>query len=241
MVTLITGGSGRLGSEFRKVFPDALFPSKKEMDITDLRSVVKYVNENRPDIIIHAAAMTDAEQCEKEQKNAWETNVEGTKRLLKTFKEFDPDGYFVYISTAGVFSGDRGNYAEDDFPNPVNFYCFTKLCGEIIVQGFDKTLVVRTNFVPRGKWPHDKAFTDRFGTYLYVEDVAEAIKDVVEHKLFGIVHICGNRKLSMYELAKISNHIIEKMTMKDYKGPKLPKDMSLVTKVWHPYGLGGTK
>lgn len=239
MTILITGGSGRLGSELKKVFPNALFPKIKELNITDVSSVFKYIKKNKPDIIIHAAAMTDAEKCEKEPKKAWETNVEGTRRLLKIFKKFNPDGYFIYISTAGVFKGDRGNYAEDDCPNPVNFYCLTKFCGEIVVQDFDKTLIIRTNFVPRGKWSHDKAFIDRFGTYLYIDDVAMAIKEVVDHKLTGIVHICGDEKFSMYELARLSNSKVGKITLMKYNGVSLPRDMSLVTKVWHPYKLGG--
>lgn len=239
MVMLITGGEGRLGTELKKVFPDSLVPTLNELDITDRDSVFKYIEKNKPDIIIHAAAMTDAEKCEKDPKRAWETNVEGTRNILKSLKKVHPDSYFIYISTAGVFKCDRGNYAEDDIPSPVNFYCLTKLCGEIIVQDFDKTLIVRTNFVPRGKWPHDKAFTDRFGTYLYTDNVARAIKDVIEHKLVGIVHICGDKKLSMYELAKISSPNVEKMTLKEYKGVNLPRDMSLITKVWHPYKLQG--
>lgn len=239
MVVLITGGSGRLGSELKKVFPDALAPALNELDITDRDNVLKYIKKNIPEIIIHAAAMTDAEKCEKDPKKAWKTNVEGTRNLLRSFKKFKPDGYFIYISTAGVFKGDRGNYAEDDCPNPVNFYCLTKLCGEITVQDFEKTLIVRTNFTPRGKWPYDKAFTDRFGTYLYVDDVARAIKDVIVHKLIGIVHICGDKKLSMYEFAKLSDSNVGKIALKKYGNVDLPKDISLITKVWHPYKLGG--
>lgn len=239
MVMLITGGCGRLGSELKKVFSGALFPTADELDITDENKIFDYIKKNKPETIIHAAAMTDAEKCEKEPKKAWETNVEGTRKLLKTFKKFNPDGYFIYISTAGVFKGNRGNYAEDDCPNPANFYCLTKLCGEIVTQGFDKTLIIRTNFVPRGKWPYGKAFTDRFGTYLYADDVARAIKDVVEHKLIRIVHICGDKKLSMYELAKLSDPNVEKTTLKNHKGANLPSDMSLVTKVWHLYKLNG--
>ncbi len=239
MIVLITGGSGRLGSELKKVFSDSLAPSLNELDITKRDNVFKYIEKNKPEIIIHTAAMTDAENCEKKPKQAWEINVEGTRILLKGFKKFNPDGYFIYISTAGVFRCDRGNYAEDDCPNPMNFYCLTKLCGEIIAQDFKKILIVRTNFVPRGKWPYEKAFADRFGTYLYTDDVARAIKDVVEYKLLGFVHVCGDKKLSMYELAKLSDPNVEKITLKEYRGAGLPKDMSLITKVWHPYKLGG--
>jgi len=239
MVMLITGASGRLGTELKKVFSDSLTPDLDEFDLTDKEKVSKYIEKNKPEIIIHAAAMTDAEMCEKNPKEAWKINVEGTRLLLDIFRKINPDGCFIYISTAGVFKCDRGNYAEDDAPNPVNFYCLTKLCGEVVTQGFDNTLIIRTNFVPKGKWPYEKAFIDRFGTYLYTDDVVRAIKDVIEHKLTGIVHICGDKKLSMYEFAKLSDPNVGKITLKDYKGVELPKDMSLITKVWHPYKLGG--
>lgn len=239
MVMLITGGEGRLGTELKKVFPDALTPTLKELDITDEDSVIKYIEKNKPETIIHVAAMTSAEECKKNPEKAWQTNVEGTRNLVKSLKKVNPNGYFIYISTAGVFKCDKGDYAEDDCPNPVNLYCLTKLCGEVVVQDFNNTLVLRTNFVPKGKWTHGKAFTDRFGTYLYTDDVARAIQDVVSHKLTGVVHVCGDKKLSMYDLAKLSDPKVEKITLKEYGGTELPKDMSLITKIWHPYKLGG--
>lgn len=237
MKVLITGASGRLGGELKKVFPGALTPTRSELDVTERSRVFSYIKRNRPDVVIHAAAMTDAKECESDQKKAWGTNVEGTGTLLKAFKKFNPDGYFVYISTAGVFKGDGGDYAEDDCPNPINFYCLTKLCGEIITGCFENTLILRTNFVPRGKWPHKKAFTDRFGTYLYTDDVAKAVKDVVERRLVGIVHVCGDEKLSMYDVAKFYDKGVEKTTLDEHGHVKLPKNMSLVTKIWHPYRI----
>lgn len=241
MNIIITGGSGRLGKELRLVFPDALFPSSSELDITNENSIVSYIKTHSPDMIIHAAAMTDARACEKDPKRAWDTNVEGTRRLIRAFKKSSPEGYFVYISTAGVFKGDSGGYKETDCPNPVNFYCLTKLIGEMIVTGHNNVLIIRTNFVPRGKWPHEKAFTDRFGTYLYPDDVANAIKELIDNTMTGIVHVCGDKKMSMYEIAKIDNPKISSMTAENYDDVNLPRDMSLLTERWHTYKLGGGK
>lgn len=238
---MITGGSGRLGSELRKAFPEAVAPSSSEMDIVDAPSVSKLLSKTKPDAVIHAAAMTDANECELNRELAWKTNVEGTANVLKAFKSANPEGYFVYISTAGVFKCDRGNYDESALDyDPVNFYCLTKFCGESLVRGFDNTLIVRTNFVQRGTWPHPKAFTDRFGTYLYADDVAAALEEVVSKKPVGTLHIVGDKRMSMYELARLTTPGVGKTTLAELGGKavNLPKDMSLVTKVWHSYIIG---
>jgi dTDP-4-dehydrorhamnose reductase len=87
-------------------------------------------------------------------------------------------------------------------------------------------LVLRGNFVAREKWKYEKAFTDRFGTYLFADDLALAIKDVVERRLNGIVHLAGKEKLSMFELARITTPEIKPITMDEIDIP-LPCDMSL--------------
>jgi dTDP-4-dehydrorhamnose reductase len=143
--------------------------------------------------------------------------------------QFCPDSLFVYISTASVFYGDTGDYTEYDVPNPKNFYSLTKLLGEFVVSesSLANWLIIRTNPVPRRKWSYPKAFTDRFGTYLYADDVAKAVQYVVDQKMRGIVHVCGDEKLSMFELARITTPEILPTTMREYVGPPLPVDMSL--------------
>lgn len=243
MAVLISGGSGRLGKELKRVFPDALAPTHEELDITNIEKVRQYVSELNVGVIIHSASLTSIRQCEENQKFAWETNVLGTENLVNTCAKFNDNCYFVYISTASVFYGDRGNYSEDDIPYPKNFYSLTKLLGEFVVKSNSqaKALIIRTNFTSRERWPYPKAFTDRFGTYLFAEDVAAAIKDVTEKAMTGVLHITGNRKLSMYELAKITTPDIEPMTLAEYQGPPLTIDMSLETIRWKKYEIGAGK
>lgn len=240
MVVLITGGGGRLGKELRKAFPGALAPTHEELDITNIEKVKQYVSQFNFDTIIHCAALAGISQCEENRKLAWEVNVLGTENLLKACTEFTDNCYFVYISTACVFYGDRGNYTEDDIPYPKNFYSLTKLLGEFVVKSnsWTKSLIIRTNFTSRERWPYPKAFIDRFGTYLLAEDVAVAIKEVIENAMTGVVHIVGSRKLSMYELAKITTPDIEPMTLAEYQGPPLTIDMSLDTIRWKKYEIG---
>jgi dTDP-4-dehydrorhamnose reductase len=81
--------------------------------------------------------------------------------------------------------------------------------------------------VAREKWSYSRAFIDRYGTYLFTDDVALAIKSYTLNRLTGIVHVCGEEVLSMYELAKIISPEVEPMTISDYNGPPLTINMTL--------------
>jgi dTDP-4-dehydrorhamnose reductase len=237
MTVLITGGTGALGTELKKLFPDSLAPTREELDITDKKSVIDYIKKNKIDGIIHTAALTKIRPCEDDKSLAWKTNVEGTKNLVEAVQESKKKIYFIYISTACVFDGHVGMYKEDSIPYPENFYALTKLIGEHEVNKLTNYLIIRTNFVAKKKWPYPKAFTDRFGTYLFSQDVAKAIKEVFDSKLQGIVHLVGDKKISMYELGKITTLDVQPMTIKDYSGPRLTMDMSLDTKKWKKYSI----
>ena len=195
MKPLITGGSGILGKELRKYFPESLCPSHNELDITNSALVSYYFSKNDFDMIIHTAAMTSIRQCESEKNLAWKTNVDATKNLIKATSEFKPNCKFIYISTACVFDGHQGMYKESSIPNPENFYALTKLIGEQQIKNLRNYLVIRTNFVARKQWPYPQAFTDRFGTYLFADQVAYGINDILKEDMHGILHITCDKKL----------------------------------------------
>jgi len=237
MKSLITGGSGILGTELKKFFPDSLFPSHSELDITNHEMVFDYFSKNEFDSIIHTAAMTSIRQCESEKKLSWDTNVVGTKNLVDATTEFRPNSKFIYLSTACVFDGHDGMYKESSIPSPENFYALTKLIGEQQIKNLKNYLIIRTNFVGKQKWMYPKAFTDRFGTYLFAENVASGIKEIFDTNIEGTIHIVGDKKLSMYDLAKITTASIQPMTIDEYQGPPLTMDMSLDTERWKKYTL----
>ncbi len=237
MKTLITGGSGLLGTELKKFFPNSLFPSHSDLDITNNEMVFDYFSKNEFDSIIHAAAMTSVRQCESEKKLSWDTNVVGTKNLVDATTEFRSNSKFIYLSTACVFDGHDGMYKESSIPSPENFYALTKLIGEQQIKNLKNYLIIRTNFVGKQKWMYPKAFTDRFGTYLFAENVASGIKEIFDTNIEGTIHIVGDKKLSMYDLAKITTTSIQPMTIDEYQGPPLTMDMSLDTERWKKYTL----
>ena len=237
MKSLITGGSGILGTELKKFFPDSLFPSRSELDITNHETVFDYFSKNEFDSIIHTAAMTSVRQCESEKKLSWDTNVIGTKNLVDAAIKFNPNSKFSYVSTACVFDGHVGMYKESSIPHPENFYALTKLIGEQFVKNLKNHRIIRTNFKGKQKWPYPKAFTDRFGTYLFADQVALGINDIIKENIQGVVHIVGKKKISMFELAQLTTPDIKPMTIDEYQGPPLTMDMSLDTERWKKYTL----
>ena len=128
-------------------------------------------------------------------------------------------------------------YSEKSIPNPANFYALTKLIGETIVQLLPNHLIIRTNFVARKKWPYEKAFTDRYGTYLFADDVAAGIKEIFESKQKEIIHLVGDKIYSMYDLAKITTPDVKPMTLQDYSGPHLTINMTLDSLKWKKYKI----
>src|SRR3989338_203402 len=237
MTILITGSTGALGTELKKMFPKALTPNHNELDIINKEQVIDFFKKNKIDIVIHTAAITSVRRCEEEKEFTWKTNVVGTKNLVDGLIQSCPKGKFVYVSTACVFDGHVGMYRESSIPYPENFYALTKLIGEHEVKNLANFVIIRTNFIAKKKWPYPKAFTDRFGTYLFAEDVSNGIKDVLDSEMKGIIHIVGDKKISMFDLAKITTPEIEPMTIKDYSGPRLTMDMSLDTERWRKYKI----
>lgn len=235
---LITGGSGNLGMALKRVFPGALAPSRREMDIRDQAMVDRYVATRRPDVIIHAAALTGVRPCEEDKGNAWKTNVVGTENIVNALLLTCLPVRFVYISTACVFAGDRGNYSENDLPYPKNYYAFTKYVGETVAQTAPNWLIVRTNFVGRSPWPYPRAFSDRWGTYLFADEVAVGVRDVLEAGLIGTVHIAGEERMSVLELARKTRPDVGPLSMADYMGPPLTRDMTLGSVRWKRYSIG---
>jgi len=239
MKVLITGGSGALGNSLKKVFPDAYFPTHDGIDVMDLVSVSKAILSYKPEVLIHTAALVGIRECEENKDLAWKTNVEGTQNILDVLKKLNNDCYLIYISTACVFAGEHERYyTEEDMPAPKNYYSLTKLCGEIAVRQHSNTCVIRTNFAPKGQWKYPKAFTDRFGTYLFSDNAAKGMFEVCNKRKKGIVHIVGDKRISMYELALLAgSKNIGKMTLDEYEGPPLTIDMSLSTERWKKYKI----
>lgn len=236
MKVLFTGGNGSLAFELSKYYKNMTIPSNDILNLSDKKSVLKFFNENDFDVIIHNESLLNIRICEEQKQDAMKINILSTKNIVDVIKEHN-NIQLIHVSTPCVFDGKSGMYLESSIPYPVNFYGLTRLLAEYLVQELPIYTIIRTNYVSRKKWPYPKAFTDRFGTYLFPEGVAKGIHDVQKQNATGIIHIVGDKKLSLYELAKITTPEIEPMTLKDYSGPPLTVDMSLDTECWKKYIL----
>lgn len=238
MKILITGGSGDLGSELVKRFAryyHVVAPHHDVMDVTDHDQVLSVMKFVKPDLVIHAAAITDARTCETDWKEARAVNVNGTYNVAMAALKVKAK--MIHVSTACVFDGTSAPFNENTKPSPKNWYSMTKVAAEsIVLAASPNFLVIRTNFVARKPWKYQAAFIDRYGTYLFADDVAYGIDKVLE--MTGVVHVCGDQKLSMYELARMVSPKVKMMTLADYQGPPLTVDMSLESIRVDPFKLG---
>ena len=188
---MLTGGSGLLGTELRKLAPDLLAPTRAELDITDGAAVSAYIAEHRPDLILHAAAITDNRAIEADPHAALEVNIKGTANLAGAC--VGTRIRLVYVSTDYVYPGDRGNFAEEDALQPANLYAWTKLAGEAAVRAVPNHLIIRTSF-GAAEFPYPVAFADKCSSKEYVDILAPDILEAARSPLTGVLNVGGPKR-----------------------------------------------
>lgn len=194
-----------------------------DIDLSDRDKVLAHVLKAAPTHIIHAAAMTQVDNCETEREKCRLNNVVASENLIEAAKELGT--YFQYISTDFIFDGTGGPYIEEGQPNPVNYYGESKLEVERILASSEleysivRTVLVygvaqdlsRSNIV---LWTKNKlesgekirVVNDQWRSPTLVEDLAIGCKLIIDKKATGIYHIAGNEYLTPYDIAlKIAN------------------------------------
>src|ERR1019366_967159 len=131
---LVTGAGGMVGSYVAGVFQDYeltladLAGDLPRLDVRDAAAVKQAVRDVKPDIVLHLAAATDVDHCEKDPDGSYHHNAIGTQNVALACQA--AGAVMVYISTAGVFSGEKHDpYIEFDPPAPANVYGHSKLAG----------------------------------------------------------------------------------------------------------------
>ena len=213
--TLITGGNGMVGSYAD--FGTKL--SKGELDVSNLSAVMTVAKKYRPKVILHLAALTDLDYCEKNPAEAYLVNSVGTYNVALTAREVGAK--LVYISTAGIFDGQKkGFYRESDLGNPQNHYGHSKYLGESAVQNIlndyiiarvcwmfgggptkDKKFVAK--IITQFYKPEIKALEDSWGSPTYGKDLVGALKKLIAKDARGIYHLAGKGRGSRYDVAKL--------------------------------------
>lgn len=220
---LITGGNGQLGTELRLLLEEqgvanVIATDSHDLDVTEEKEVLAFVQEKRPSVIYHCAAYTAVDKAEEDRKLDEAVNVTGTRNIALAAKAVD--AILVYISTDYVFDGKKkdGEYQVDDPTNPLNEYGRTKLLGEQAVQEImDNYYIIRTSWV-FGAYGHNFVFTmknlaktrdtltvvnDQFGRPTWTRTLAEFMVYVIQQKApYGIYHLSNDNSCSWYEFAK---------------------------------------
>ena len=267
MKILITGATGMLGCDLCREFSAAgdvtgLARGNREAkqcrasellaaDITDRDGVARLVRKLKPDLVINAAALADVDFCELNPEEAFRINAEGAKNVADAAEE--AGALFIQIGTDYVFDGGKGSaYTEEDRPNPVSVYGFSKLAADDYVRSnIGKYAIIRSswmfgscgrNFVDSvvesaKRGVRIKAVGEKSGNPTYTVDLTKAVSDlsakIRQGKApSGIYNISNEGICSRYELAKEISDLcglkaeVVSITAKEAGGPALRPKLS---------------
>lgn len=264
---LVTGASGLVGShvvlrardswEVHGIFRRQPAPVDRvewhRLDLTDAKGLQGLVRSLRPDVILHAAALTDVDRAERQRATAEAINVRATHRLAEAAAAFNLR--LVYVSSDMVLDGDRSWYREQDPARPVNYYGHTKLMGEEIVRKIcPNSVVARTALIygrpisgtnSASEWLIEalrrgssvRLFHDQFRTPIWVENLAEVLLELCATDWSGTVHLGGPERLSRLQFGQrlcrrfsLDERLLEPVSMDSVRtvAPR-PRDVSLDT------------
>lgn len=223
---LVTGGSGLLGSRIVEALAGKCelyysFNSNRveiagglpvSLDVSSPACTKKIIG-LAPDTVFHTSALTNVDYCELRQQEAFAVNAQGAKNVAIACREVGAK--MIHLSTDYVFDGGKGNYAEGDAPNPINYYGTTKLESENIVSSLlDDCVIARTTviFGWNRDWQRENFATwvinslragkrillanDQFGNPTLAENLASALIELAISNKKGIYHIAGSNCIS---------------------------------------------
>lgn len=219
MRIIITGHKGQLGQALWRVLDgahDLLGIDLPELDITDATATEQTVAAFRPDVVLHAAALTDVDRCAREPELALRVNGLGTHNLaLACLKA---DAVLLTVSTNEVFDGAKGApYYEYEATNPINAYARSKLAAEVYTRlHLNRFYVVRTAwlYAPGGnnfpakivaaadKHGRLRVVMDEISNPTYAPDLAEAIVKLVQTEHYGLYHFTNSGLCSRHDFAR---------------------------------------
>ncbi len=249
----ITGANGLIGNYLVQTAPKfaprwrvrAL--TRADFDLLNFSAVRREFQRDRPQLVIHCAAISTLAEAQAYPALARRVNVEVTRLLA----ELAADGQFIFFSTDLVFDGRKGNYVESDAVNPIHVYGETKAAAEEIVLRDPLHTVVRASlnggvsragnrgFNEQLRWSLQtasgmKLFTDEFRSPIPAIETARAVWQLADKRCAGLFHVAGAEKLSRWQIGQLLvqrwpevKTKIESGSAKDFPGPPRALDTSL--------------
>ena len=226
---LVTGGNGMLGGyllrELTQVKMPFRAPSRQDLDLNDKQNIQFFLSSHQFTHIIHLAAETDVDLCERDNSHAYRVNTLATQVLASYARTHDIP--IIFISSSAVFGGiQKLSYCELDTPMPYNYYGASKLMAEnYVINLCPQHLIIRSSFMIGGGPQRDKKFIskllpqlqqnkpvsvvyDKIGSLTYAADLAQFIIKAITQQFIGLVHFSSENSCSRYDVIK---HIAKKI------------------------------
>ena len=219
---VVTGGGGRFAQSLRNIKSKYKFsyPEKKSLDITNLKSIKKFLKREKPTSVLHLAGLSRPMSLhDKDINKSINLNIVGTANLVRVCSEYNIK--LIYFSTSYVYPGKKGNYSESDSLLPWNNYAWSKLGGECAVQMYKNSLILRVCMTEK-PFVHKKAFTNVKLNFIFHEDLVKILIKLLNKK--GVINVGGNAK-TVYNFAKKFNPNVKKIYVTKnsmYKFPLKP-------------------
>jgi dTDP-4-dehydrorhamnose reductase len=199
---------GALGDAFHPLY----------CDLTEAGQIERMLEEARPEVVIHCAAMTEVDRCEAYPADAELLNAQVPRTLARLTARLGIK--LVQISTDAVFDGQHGDYSESDAPHPLNAYGLSKLHGEqAVAEENPAALIARVNFYGwswQGRRSLAEFFYNQFAagqvidgfndiifSPLLVNDLALILLRMVEMNLCGLYHLVSSESQSKFAFGRM--------------------------------------
>jgi dTDP-4-dehydrorhamnose reductase len=214
----ITGANGLFGSGLTSVMGathHAIPLTRAQADLADFEQAERALRDLKLDVLVHAAANPDPDNCELHPEDAVRANVVATENLALLSEQL---GFAIaLISTDAVFDGTKTSpYLETDRPNPISVYGRTKLAAELAIERLNRFWIFRVavlfgpgklNFIDKGLKIIGAGETyvvaaDQVGGAVYTIDAAKKILEVIDAQRFGLYHLANAGPCSRLQLAQ---------------------------------------
>ncbi len=256
MKLLVLGGSGLIGNALLKNY-------KNEFDIlttfyknhisiknvrsfqysfpNDLNNLRELLEKEKPDVLVNTMGYSNIDFCELNKSDTEMLHVEVTEKICKLCENIGTKQ--IFLSSDYVFDGEKGNYSEDDVPNPVNYYGLSKLKAEQLILKNPINTVIRTSVIY--DWDYRARFfnsviknlqnnqevnatTDVYNSVTFLDNLVESIFKVITLNQNGIFHVVDSACVNRFEFAEMIAKIfrLDKNLIKTVSVQDEPKNIA---------------